>query len=137
MPSRCSVPGCTSNHCKFGEHITSFRFPTNVDLKRSWEKAFGNEFNAKNSSRACIKHFEDKYYYFDKSDSRRLLTKNAIPTIDMPILLDSSNDSFTFDNIIGALKISEKSLKFSIVDKFICLYVLEFEDVPKKKLNSK
>ena len=129
MPSGCSVPGCTSNHSKFYESVTAFRFPKNADLKRSWEIAFGNNFNATKSCRICMKHFEEKYYYFDSTHSRRLLTKDAVPTIDMPVL-QSINDSSLYEQIIGIITQSAKNFKFSVLNNFICVYILECEDVP-------
>lgn len=87
MPNRCCVVGCRSNH--FGAfddktYLSVYRFPKDETLKKIWEKRIGAEFISKTSHRICEIHFKDKYKRSNSSNTRIVLTKDAVPSIKLP-----------------------------------------------------
>lgn len=92
MPHRCVVGGC-SNIKDISRNISLHKFPSDVQLRRTWEKQVQKtraKWTATDSSEICSTHFtEDSFertpqlmaQYGLEVRRKRALKKNAIPTI--------------------------------------------------------
>ena len=94
MPRKCCVPMCRSNYniAKDG-YVTTFRFPSNLELKRKWiQNVHRDNWEPGKDSVVCIKHFTkesfstgDKYYdskgtVYIETKANQLLP-DAYPTV--------------------------------------------------------
>ncbi|KFM61871.1 THAP domain-containing protein 2, partial [Stegodyphus mimosarum] len=94
MPRKCSVPGCKSNYNPNADHITTFRFPKDEQLCKTWiSKINRKDFVPGSCACVCILHFDERFITRDDKATRAdgtlltlqrkvpLLPKDAYPTI--------------------------------------------------------
>lgn len=92
MPSKCCVPGCTSNYVK--PFVNVFSFPKDPVTTQTWLRAIHrDDYSVSKNSRVCIKHFDERYIIREESVTRpdgsiltvkrdRLkLRDDAVPTV--------------------------------------------------------
>ena len=64
MGYSCSVPGCKTNYKKDESSVTMFKFPSIGELTHKLLQNIPRKFDKINqSTRVCIKYFEDKYVH--------------------------------------------------------------------------
>ena len=61
MGYSCCVPGCKSNYKENEPNVTVFKFPSIGEFRQIWLHNTPRKFDKiTQSTRVCIKHFEDK-----------------------------------------------------------------------------
>ncbi|XP_071822165.1 uncharacterized protein [Apostichopus japonicus] len=78
MPG-CSAWGC-SNRPENGSKL--FRFPTNLDRRKTWEAKVNRlHWKANSNHKLCDAHFSEDQFEQNRVDGKRKLKSTAIPTI--------------------------------------------------------
>ncbi|KAJ8930826.1 hypothetical protein NQ314_016336 [Rhamnusium bicolor] len=86
-----------SNGEELKDEIRNLRFPKNVGVKLQWLKAIRKtDWMKSKFSRICSIHFEENFFIFNKNGIRNL-TKNAIPTLNLPEIICLNKGTQRFD----------------------------------------
>lgn len=71
MPWSCAVPHCTGNKYKWTDNLSTFKVPSDPELRRKWVSAMPGVDHLRSHQRICEKHFIEsaiikEYIKYDK-----------------------------------------------------------------------